>query len=128
MFSAAPSCRSASSSLCRQVAMTLHLAASLCCWLREAEKEKFPSPTSNIDPCKDMCNPNENDMELKINEFSLLSFLAVHCFEYQRTINACERQLSPLNFYIMAYDICVDLTKHFSSSISARLNNKICKK
>lgn len=64
MLSAAPSCRSASSWLCRQVAVML-VAVSECDWLREAEYEKFPSPTSNMDRERDMCSPNGNDGDPK---------------------------------------------------------------
>lgn len=57
MLSAAPWCRSASSSLCRQVAVML-VAADESCWHREAENEKFPSPTSKTVRGGDMCNAN----------------------------------------------------------------------
>lgn len=57
MLSAAPWCRSASSSLCRQVAVML-VATDESCWHREAENEKFPSPTSKTVRGGDMCNAN----------------------------------------------------------------------
>lgn len=60
MLSPAPSCRSASSSLWKQVAVML-VAVSECNWLNEAENEKFPSPTSNTDSERDICSPNGND-------------------------------------------------------------------
>lgn len=45
MFSAAPSCLRAASSAKKQVAVTLALPPAA--WHKAAEKEKFPSPTSN---------------------------------------------------------------------------------
>lgn len=54
MLVSAPSCRSASSWCCRQVAVTP------CNRLMEAEKEKFPSPTSNMDREGDMTSPAGN--------------------------------------------------------------------
>lgn len=58
ILSAAPWCRSASSSLCRQVAVML-VADVDKCWHREAENEKFPSPTNKMVRGGDMCRTNE---------------------------------------------------------------------
>lgn len=58
ILSAAPWCRSASSSLCRQVAVML-VADVDKCWHREAENEKFPSPTNKMVRGGDMCSTNE---------------------------------------------------------------------
>lgn len=59
MLLAAPSCRSASSCFCRQVAVTV-VSVSEYSWLKEAEKEKFPSPTSNMDREGDMSSATRN--------------------------------------------------------------------
>lgn len=58
MFSAAPSCRSASSCLCGQVAVTRVSVSED----KEAENEKFPSPTSNMDLEGDMLSPSEKEV------------------------------------------------------------------
>lgn len=78
MLSAAPWCRSASSSLCRQVAVMLVAADAASCWHREAENEKFPSPTSRTRRGGDMCkakkerkekNPEGKPVGLEISHF-----------------------------------------------------------
>ena len=58
-LAAAPSCRSASSSRCRQVAVT-PVSESAWLWLMDAENEKFPSPTSSMDREGDMSTANRD--------------------------------------------------------------------
>lgn len=118
MFSAAPSCRSASSSLCRQVAVT-RVAVSLCCWLREAENEKFPSPTSNIDPGKDMCDPKAGDGKPKWSTFHCIDASAFTVW----SPNEWVAEWSPLNLSNMVY--CVGLSTFFSCQSYKGLKKEI---
>ncbi len=61
MLVAAPSCRSASSWCCRQVAVMLVSASELS----QAENEKFPSPTSKIDREADIFRPTGDEAAIQ---------------------------------------------------------------